>query len=79
LYLRLPPQRTPAHREKIWDHAAGVLIVEEAGGRVTDLNGLPLDFSVGVELAANRGIVAGVTSVHKQAIRALSIDVEQSD
>ncbi len=77
LYLRLPPERTPDRREKIWDHAAGVLIVEEAGGRVTDLDGLPLDFTVGVELAANRGIVAGVTRIHEQAIRALSPDGER--
>lgn len=79
LYLRLPPERTPDRREKIWDHAAGVLIVEEAGGRVTDLGGSPLDFSVGTELAANRGIVAGAITTHKQAIRALSTDAERCD
>ncbi len=73
LYLRLPPERKPDQHEKIWDHAAGALIVEEAGGRVTDLDGQPLDFAVGAELATNRGIVAGVTSAHAEAIRALSI------
>jgi 3'(2'), 5'-bisphosphate nucleotidase len=77
LYLRLPPERAPDQREKIWDHAAGVLIVEEAGGLVTDLDGQPLDFSVGALLAANRGIVAGLTRIHKQAIRALSTDGER--
>ena len=79
LYLRLPPERKPDQREKIWDHAAGALIVEEAGGRVTDLDGQPLDFAVGAELAANRGIVAGVTSAHAEAIRALSIHGQRSD
>lgn len=79
LYLRLPPETAPDRREKIWDHAAGVLIVEEAGGRVTDLGGSPLDFSVGTELAANRGIVAGAITTHKQAIRALSTDAERCD
>lgn len=79
LYLRLPPERKPDQREKIWDHAAGALIVEEAGGRVTDLDGQPLDFSVGVELAANRGIVAGVISAHAEAIRALSINGNRPD
>lgn len=74
LYLRLPPKRAPDQREKIWDHAAGVLIVEEAGGHVTDLDGQLLDFSVGAELAANRGIVAGFAGIHEQAIRALSAD-----
>ncbi|MBI4039743.1 inositol monophosphatase, partial [Candidatus Daviesbacteria bacterium] len=33
------------HRALIWDFAAGVLIVEEAGGKVTDFSGGPLDWS----------------------------------
>lgn len=79
LYLRLPPEESAGRHEKIWDHAAGVLIVEEAGGRVTDLNGQPLDFSVGIELAANCGIVAGVSRVHEQAIRVLATVGERQD
>jgi 3'(2'), 5'-bisphosphate nucleotidase len=43
LYLRLPSEKYPNYREKIWDHAAGSLIIEEAGGRVTDMNGQLLD------------------------------------
>jgi 3'-phosphoadenosine 5'-phosphosulfate (PAPS) 3'-phosphatase len=35
----------PDYREAMWDQAAGALLVEEAGGRVTDLDGLPLDFT----------------------------------
>ena len=31
MYMRFPPQ---GYREKIWDHAAGVVIVTEAGGKV---------------------------------------------
>lgn len=47
------------YREKIWDHAAGVVIVEEAGGVVTDAGGRALDFSKGVFLEGlDRGIVA---------------------
>ncbi|KAK1621318.1 hypothetical protein QYE76_026835 [Lolium multiflorum] len=33
------------YKEKIWDHAAGVVIIQEAGGVVTDAGGRPLDFS----------------------------------
>ena len=29
------------YREKIWDHAAGALIVAEAGARITDAAGAP--------------------------------------
>ena len=38
-------------REKIWDHAAGALVVAEAGGVVTDIQGRPLEFNHGRELA----------------------------
>ena len=34
-----------AHTAWIWDFAAGALLVEEAGGRVTDFDGRPLDWS----------------------------------
>ncbi|NOX56694.1 MAG: inositol monophosphatase [Planctomycetes bacterium] len=36
-----------------WDMAAGVLLVEEAGGRVTQCNGRPIDLSVPDLLASN--------------------------
>jgi len=36
-----------------WDIAAGVLLVQEAGGRVTDLSGHPLDLRRGRILATN--------------------------
>lgn len=41
-------------REKIWDHCAGFVIVEEAGGRVTDAGGTRLDFSKGRYLQLDR-------------------------
>ncbi|CAF2129800.1 hypothetical protein IGI04_035483 [Brassica rapa subsp. trilocularis] len=48
-----------SYKEKIWDHAAGVVIVEEAGGVVTDAGGRKLDFSKGVYLEGlDRGIIA---------------------
>jgi 3'(2'), 5'-bisphosphate nucleotidase len=68
-YLRLPTGAD--YREKIWDHAAGVLIVEEAGGRVTDMNGLPLDFSHGRELALNRGVIVTNGRLHERVLAAI--------
>jgi len=59
------------YAEKIWDHAAGVLIVEEAGGRVTDLNGAMLDFSQGERLSANHGILAANDRLHGPALTAV--------
>ncbi|KAF2305126.1 hypothetical protein GH714_001933 [Hevea brasiliensis] len=33
------------YKEKIWDHAASVIVTQEVGGVVTDARGRPLDFS----------------------------------
>ena len=68
IYLRIPHPKTPDYREKIWDHAAGSLIVEEAGGMVTDILGKKLDFSTGKTLANNRGIFASVPVVHNRIL-----------
>ena len=59
IYLRLP---RGGYRENVWDHAAGWLIVTEAGGRVSDVDGQPLDFTTGRRMTANRGIVATAAS-----------------
>jgi 3'(2'), 5'-bisphosphate nucleotidase len=74
IYLRLPTRKT--YREKIWDHAAGAIVVEEAGGRVTDVAGAPLDFSCGRRLEKNRGIVATNGAIHDAVLRAVRESVE---
>lgn len=68
IYLRIPNPATPDYREKIWDHAAGSLIVEEAGGRVSDIEGKKLDFSAGKTLHHNRGILATNGAVHARVL-----------
>lgn len=71
IYLRLPSPDSPHYREKIWDHAAGALMVETAGGVVTDADGRPLDFTRGRTLADNRGIVAATAAYHARVMAAL--------
>ncbi|MBN1256105.1 MAG: 3'(2'),5'-bisphosphate nucleotidase [Planctomycetes bacterium] len=71
-YLRLPSPETPDYREKIWDHAAGALLVEEAGGRVTDIYGQALDFTLGERLLQNQGIVATNGACHNLVIDAIA-------
>jgi 3'(2'), 5'-bisphosphate nucleotidase len=71
LYLRLLSPNRPFYREKIWDQAAGSLLVEEAGGKVTDLHGKSLDFNAGKTLANNRGILASNQHLHRQSVNAL--------
>jgi 3'(2'), 5'-bisphosphate nucleotidase len=70
IYLRLPTR--PGYEEKIWDHAAGCLIVEEAGGIVTDITGRPLDFGAGRTLKHNRGVIATNGPWHTQVVEAVS-------
>ena len=57
---------------KIWDHSAGVLVAQEAGMKVTDLDGKPLNFGLGIHLSQNRGILVAPPQVHKQVRDALS-------
>jgi len=68
IYLRIPNPKTPDYREKIWDHAAGSLVVQEAGGIVTDILGKKLDFSAGKTLKNNSGVFASVPSVHDRIL-----------
>lgn len=68
-YLRLPTR--PGYQEKIWDHAAGCILVAEAGGRVSDIEGHPLRFDQGKTLAANRGVIASSGVFHDALVRAI--------
>ncbi|MCD6376420.1 MAG: hypothetical protein J7L94_12885, partial [Caldisericaceae bacterium] len=72
VYLRLPNPAKPDYREKIWDHAAGALIVQEAGGKVTDMFGKPLQFNHGKKLIANRGLVVTNGKLHQKIIELLN-------
>ncbi len=71
IYIRVPSPLEPHYREKIWDHAAGTLIAEEAGGEVTDILGRPLDFSSGIRLEKNRGVLVTNGILHERVLRAL--------
>ncbi len=69
IYLRLPTRKD--YVEKIWDHAAGVAVVTEAGGAVTDVRGEPLDFSLGRGLSNNKGVVVTNGKFHGQVVNAV--------
>jgi 3'(2'), 5'-bisphosphate nucleotidase len=68
-YLRLP--RDAKYVEKIWDHAGGALVVTEAGGRVTDITGADLDFTLGYRLEKNRGIIVSNGRLHGTILAAI--------
>ena len=71
LYLRLPSPKHPDYRENIWDHAAGALIVEEAGGQVSDMHGKPLDYASDFKMRDNVGVVVSSRVLHSKVIDAL--------
>lgn len=50
---------------KPWDMAAGILVIEEAGGLVTDIDGRNAMLATG-------GIVAGNPAVHRKLLKALA-------
>ena len=51
---------------KVWDYAAASLIVEEAGGKVTDYEGNPIPLFGGSDVAASNG------TLHDYLLRVLS-------
>ena len=66
LYLRI--SKTPQY---IWDIAAGAMIVEEAGGRVSDMSGRPLRFSLG-RTVGTAALFASNGRIHDQVLAACS-------
>jgi 3'(2'), 5'-bisphosphate nucleotidase len=75
VYVRLPQR---GYTERVWDHAPGALILREAGGAVTDASGLPLDFSLGATLAANKGVIAAADK-QLHALAVLAVKAERGE
>jgi 3'(2'), 5'-bisphosphate nucleotidase len=69
--LRLLNPGKEDYKERIWDQAAGSIVLEEAGGTITDLLGQRLDFSVGRTLAHNTGVLASNGPLHESALEAI--------
>lgn len=65
LYLRLS-----SYEENIWDHAAGAILVEEAGGKVTDRNGKALGFTE-AKMTQNSGVVVSNGAIHEKVLLTL--------
>ncbi|MBI4431057.1 MAG: 3'(2'),5'-bisphosphate nucleotidase [Candidatus Omnitrophica bacterium] len=71
ILCRIPVSGKPGDGEHIWDQASGALVIEEAGGKVTDLDGNSLDFTAGKRLVRNRGILATNGHFHKKVLEAV--------
>lgn len=57
----------PSPRTKIWDTCGPQVILEEAGGRLTDLFGLPLRYNLS-DLQNHNGILATNGASHQKAV-----------
>jgi len=68
IYMRFPSR---GYKEKIWDHAAGSVVITEAGGIVSEGGGAPLDFGLGRFLSTTSGIVASIPDIHPLLVRAV--------
>lgn len=68
IYLRLPIN--DKYREKIWDHAAGNVLIYEAGGEVSDIEGNPLDFGKGRYLQS-KGVIAANGAIFDKVIQSV--------
>lgn len=68
IFLRFP---RGGYIENIWDSAPATIVVEEAGGCVTDGRGRPLDFSLGRKLDNDDGIIATNGHMHHAIIAAV--------
>ena len=75
VYMRLSGHKP----QNIWDHAAGVIVLREAGGTVTDTLGNPLRFSSGRVLTANQGILASNGALHNAFLAAIRRDPPNRD
>jgi 3'(2'), 5'-bisphosphate nucleotidase len=69
LYMRIPKDH--GRKAKIWDHAAGVAVLEAAGGRVTDKDGNPLNFQESPVLESTMFVIISNGVVHDRALAAL--------
>lgn len=70
-YLRFPQLLN--YKEYVWDHAAGQLIVEEAGGTVTDVLGNKFCYEKSIKLLRNTGIIASNGLIHDELVKVASM------
>jgi 3'(2'), 5'-bisphosphate nucleotidase len=70
VYLRIVPEAD--FREKLWDHAAGYVIVTEAGGRMTDIHGKAIDWTAGTRMVNNRGVLVSNRFLHNELLAAIA-------
>lgn len=67
---------TPATYTSSWDTCAPQIILTEAGGQVSDLDGQPLKYDL-KQLKNNNGIVATNSVIHSEILQAIKIFIAE--
>lgn len=75
IFLRFPRR---GYIENVWDCAPAAIVLEEAGGAVTDGRGRPLNFTLGRKMDNDDGIVATNGSLHHAVIHAVQQAIRES-
>ncbi|GAB0494054.1 hypothetical protein MMPV_005344 [Pyropia vietnamensis] len=75
-FLRFP---RGGYVENVWDHAAGALVVTEAGGVVSDGTGAALAFGRGRSMGNKGGIVAAGAGVYPDLIKAVGVALAEDE
>ncbi|KAJ5161438.1 hypothetical protein N7492_006830 [Penicillium capsulatum] len=70
-FIKVPLKET--YRSKIWDHAGGMLIAQELGVVITDLEGHPVDCGLGRILAGCHGMVVAPASIHGRVLEEVRV------
>lgn len=70
-FVKVP--KSEKYRSKIWDHAGGMLLAQELGCVVTDLNGDAVDCGRGRTLDGCHGMVVAPASVHGVLLEAVRV------
>lgn len=71
IILRFTPPDNPDYREKVWDHVGGAIILNEAGGKVTDVFGKPFQYNGDSLLNNSIGVFASNGYLHDIGVRIL--------
>lgn len=53
---------------KVWDHAGGIVLLQNAGGIISDIDGRKLDFSQGSLLSKNKGAILSNGKFHEKLL-----------
>ncbi len=53
---------------KVWDHAGGIVLLQNAGGIISDIDGQELDFSQGSLLSKNKGVILSNGKFHEKLL-----------